>query len=109
MSNDSPHPADVSKVHDLVKHSLLLHTSIKASPHTNLLGTVCLSRIDRPVLSPVRKARNRALAVWTRAIPEERLEDASEMEHSAVDVDVSGSEFSSVLSHMNRIGELTGS
>ena len=100
-------PADVSKVHDLVRHSLLLHTSIKASPHTNLLSTVCLSRIDRPVLRPMRKARNRALAVWTRAVPEERIEDASEVNDDAVEMDVSGSESSSVLSHRSRNEELT--
>ena len=107
MSNDSPHPAKESKVHDLVRHSLLLHISLKTSPHTNLLSTVCLSWIDRPMLSPVRKARNRALAVWTRAVPEERIEDASEVNDDAVEMDVSGSESSSVLSHRSRNEELT--
>ena len=40
----------------------------------------------------MRKARNRALAVWTRAVPEERIEDASEVNDDAVEMDVSGSE-----------------
>jgi hypothetical protein len=73
-----------------LSRSLLLHIPIESSPHANLLCTVRLRWIDRLVLRPMRKARDGALAVRTRAVPEERIEHASEVEHGAVDMDASG-------------------
>jgi hypothetical protein len=69
---------------------------------------MCLTRIDRldvvsGMLPPVRKARDRALAVWTRAVPEESVEDGSEVNEDAVDVNESGFGFPLVRSRANGI------
>jgi hypothetical protein len=101
-SNSSPHPCrHIESPRSDQALSLLLHTPIETSPQTNLLSTVCLARINRldvvsSMLPPVRKARDRALAVWTRAVPEESIEDGSEVNEDAVEVD--GSRFGSVVS-----------
>jgi hypothetical protein len=81
--------------------TLLLHIPIETSSQTNLLSTMCLAWINRldvvsGMLPPVRKARDRALAVWTRAVPKESIEDGLEVNEDAVDVNESGSDLSSV-------------
>jgi hypothetical protein len=72
---------------------LLLHIPIKPPPHAKLLCTVYLSWIDRLVLRPMRKTRDRALAVWTRAVPEERIDHETEVEAGTADVNAAGLNF----------------
>lgn len=91
----SPHPTNTLKLHG-VAFALSLHNPIESSSQTDLLCAVCLTRMDRlnvhsGVLREVRETRDRALAVQTRTVPEERIENGSEVDDDTVDVDASRS------------------